>query len=166
MRVADVRRRETQDHHARSVVVLEEIGGSRRVRIWVGDWEGSSIAMLLEKVKVPRPLTHAFTANLLRAGGVRVNQVRIHQLTNETYYAQVILDGAAGRKSVDARPSDCVALALELGAPIYVASDVVSAAEAAFAARAETNPPEAVVGAAEIVDHIIEHWPSDPKPAR
>src|SRR5437660_1141279 len=74
MRVTDVRRRQGDDEHARSVVVLEEVGGDRQISIWVGNWEASSIAMLLEKVKVPRPLTHAFTANLLRAGGVRVRQ--------------------------------------------------------------------------------------------
>ena len=166
MRVADVRRRQGDDEHARSVVVLEEVGGSRQVFIWVGNWEASSIAMLLEKVRVPRPLTHAFTANLLRAGGVRVRQVRIHRLANETYYAEAVLDGATGQQAVDARPSDCMALALELGAPILVAADVISAAEAARAARAEPDQPEPTMTAAEIVDHLIEHWPSEPRPVR
>jgi RNA polymerase sigma factor (sigma-70 family) len=166
MRVTDVRRRQGDDEHARNVVVLEEVGGERQISIWVGNWEASSIAMLLEKVKVPRPLTHAFTANLLRAGGVRVRQIRIHRLAGETYYAEVVLDGTTGQAAVDARPSDCMALALELGAPILVAADVLAAAEAARTARTETDRPEPTITAAEIVDHIIEHWPGEPKPVR
>ena len=166
MRVTDVRRRGGQDEDARSVVVLEEVGGTRQVSIWVGNWEGDSIAMLLEKVRVPRPLTHAFTANLLRAGGVRVRQVRIHRLANETYYADVALEGRAGQQSVDARPSDSIALALEVGAPIFVASEVLAAAEAARAARAGIARPEPTMSAAQIVDHLIEHWPTEPRPVR
>jgi RNA polymerase sigma-70 factor (ECF subfamily) len=166
MRVVDVRRRGGHDEHPRSIVVLEEVGGARQVPIWVGTWEGDSIAMLLEKVRVPRPLTHAFAANLLRAGGVRVRHVRIHRLANETYYADVALEGGAGQQSVDARPSDSIALALEVGAPIFVASEVLAAAEAARAARAEAGQPEPTIGAAEIVDHLIEQWPTEPRPVR
>src|SRR6266849_7705024 len=134
MRVVDVRRRTAETDTApapRSVVVLREVSGERWLPIWVGNWEADAIAMLLEKLKVPRPLTHAFTASLLRAGGVRVIEVRIHRLAEETFYAQVVLQGALGEQAVDARPSDCIALALELSAPIYVATDVLTAVKAA-----------------------------------
>jgi RNA polymerase sigma-70 factor (ECF subfamily) len=165
MRVMDVRRRTAETDTApapRSVVVLREVSGERRLPIWVGNWEADAIAMLLEKVKVPRPLTHAFTASLLRAGGVRVIEVRIQRLAEETFYAQVVLQGALGEQAVDARPSDCIALALELSAPIYVATDVLTAVQAA----GEPDWLPASIGAARIVDEIVEHWPREPKPAR
>jgi bifunctional DNase/RNase len=165
MRVVDVRRRTAETDTApapRSVVVLREVSGERRLPIWVGNWEADAIAMLLEKVKVPRPLTHAFTASLLRAGGVRMIDVRIHRLAEETFYAQVVLQGALGEQAVDARPSDCIALALELSAPIYVATDVLTAVQAA----GEPDWLPASIGAARIVDEIVEHWPREPKPAR
>lgn len=167
MHVVDVRRPKTdQPERERSVVVLKEAGGTRHLPIWVGQWESGSIALLLEKVSVPRPLTHAFTANLLRAGGVRVEQVRIHHLTDETYYADVLLHGPSGRATVDARPSDCMALALELGAPIYVAEEVLSAAEEACRKRADGEQQREFMSASEIVSHMIENWPSGPKPTR
>jgi RNA polymerase sigma factor (sigma-70 family) len=142
VRVTDVRRRQVEeDKPPRSVIVLREVDGERMLPIWVGQWEGHSIAMLLEKVKVPRPLTFAFTASLLRAGGVRVESVRVHRLVDETYYAQAVLNGPAGEAVVDARPSDCIALALELGAPIYAAAEVLNAAEAARLALAALRGP-------------------------
>jgi bifunctional DNase/RNase len=164
MRVVDVRRREGSEENALSVVLLEEVGGSRQLPIGIGQWESDSIAMLLEKVKVPRPLTYAFTASLLRAGGIQV-AVRVHRLAEETYYAQVVVRGPGGEQAVDCRPSDCIALALEVGAPIYVAGEVLTAAEDARRSRVEPDQPVPTLGAAEIVTGIIERWPREPKPS-
>ena len=167
MRVTDLRRRPAEEGDlgpSRSVMVLHEVGGERMLPIWVGNWEGDSIAMLLEKVKPPRPMTFAFTASLLRAGGVDVQQVRINRLTDETFYAQAVLVGANGEATVDARPSDAIALALTVGAPIYAANDVLNAVEAA---RAEAQPPPPLpIGAAEIVAELLEKWPGKAKPQR
>jgi len=165
MRIEDVRRRTLDGEPHRSVVVLRETHGERWLPIWVGNWEGDAIAMLLEKLKVPRPLTHALTASLLRAGGVRVTEVRIHRLAEETFYAQIVLQGTLGEQTVDSRPSDCIALALELSAPIYVASDVLSAIEAARLEKPETRLPESI-GAKQIVDELVARWPREPKPVR
>jgi RNA polymerase sigma factor (sigma-70 family) len=169
MKVEDVRRRPNAETDTpaggRSVVVLREAGGERWMPIWVGNWEADSIAMLLEKLKVPRPLTHAFTASLLRAGGVRVVEVRIHRLAEETFYAQVVLQGAQGEQAVDARPSDSIALALELSIPIYVASEVLTTVENARA-NCDPDQPPPTIGAAQIVDDLVEHWPHEPKPVR
>ena len=166
MRVTDLRRRSVEEGEpgrSRSVVVLHDVSCSRRLPIWVGNWEGDSIAMLLEKVKVPRPMTFAFTASLLRAGGVRVEQVRINRLTDETFYAQVIINGPSGQATIDARPSDCIALALEMGVPIYAAEEVLATVEAA---HAEQQPPQLSIGAAEIVAELIENWSGKAKPER
>ena len=164
MRVEDVRRRTVEGEACRSVVVLREVSGDRWLPIWVGNWEADAIAMLHEKLKVPRPLTHAFTAGLLRAGGVLVREVRIHRLAEETFYAQVVLQGALGEQVVDARPSDCIALALELSAPIYVATDVLTAVESAPVQGPDWLPE--AIGAAQIVDEIVARWPREPKPVR
>ena len=168
MHVEDVRRRTVDTDTSpmpRSVVVLREVGGERWLPIWVGNWEADAIAMLLEKLKVPRPLTHVFTASLLRAGGVRVIEARIHRLAEETFYAQVVLQGALGEQVVDSRPSDSIALALELSAPIYVASDVLTAVEAARAEKGDTRLDESI-GAKQIVDDLVAHWSHEPKPVR
>src|SRR5438552_16148309 len=87
----------------------------------------------------------------------RVIEVRIQRLAEETFYAQVVLQGALGEQAVDARPSDCIALALELSVPIYVATDVLTALEAAH--REEPDWLTESIGAALIVDEIVEHWP-------
>jgi RNA polymerase sigma factor (sigma-70 family) len=163
MRVADVRRNPPNaDKPERSIILLADVSGTRHMPIWVGRWEGDSIAMLVESVKPPRPLTHAFAASLLKASGVRVTEVRIHHLADETFYAQVVLDG---QKLVDSRPSDAIALALETTAPIYVAEPVLSAAEAAAKTR-QFSPANVGIGATEIVNDLLEHWPHDPKPTK
>src|SRR5207248_2755255 len=72
-----------------------------------------------------RPLTFAFAGQLLEAAGARLREVRIARLVDETYYAQVVVEGPAGERAFDARPSDAIALALEADAPIRVSADVM-----------------------------------------
>jgi RNA polymerase sigma factor (sigma-70 family) len=165
MHVVDVRRHPPKDPDgaARSLVVLADAGGTHRLPIWVGAWEGDSIAMLLEKLQVPRPLTHAFAASLLVAGGIQVSQVRINRLTNETFYAQVVLGTSAGERIVDSRPSDAIALALQMGNAIFVTPDILAEVEAAAAARPPSEDHS--IGAAEIVARIVAEWPWEPKPS-
>jgi bifunctional DNase/RNase len=160
MRITDVRRTTPREgERDRTVIELHEVDGTRKLPFWVGRWEGDMVALLVEKVRAPRPLTHAFTASLLRAGGVRVRQVQIHRLAEETFYAAVVLEGASGEtRTVDARPSDSVALALELEVPIYVATEVLEAVEAS-----ENEPPELPIGAKDIVADLLENWKSPRK---
>jgi RNA polymerase sigma factor (sigma-70 family) len=165
MHVVDVRRHLPKDPNvaARSVVILADGDGEPRLPIWVGAWEGDSIAMLFEKLQVPRPLTHAFAASLLVAGGMQVREVRINRLTDETFYAQVVLATSAGERIVDSRPSDAIALALQTGNAIFVTADILAKVEAAAAARPPTE--DRSVGAAEIVARIVAQWLSGPKPS-
>jgi RNA polymerase sigma-70 factor (ECF subfamily) len=164
MHVVDVRRHPPRDPELapRSVIVLEDGEGGHRLPIWVGAWEGDSIAMLVEKLQVPRPLTHAFAASLLTAGGIQVTQVRINRLTDTTFYAEVVLATSAGERVVDSRPSDAIALALQTGNAVFVAADIFAKAEAAAAAHAQIA--DRSVGSAEIVARIVAQWPSEPKP--
>jgi bifunctional DNase/RNase len=113
-------------------VVLAEIGGARRLEIWVGRFEGEAIAVQLEGVAFPRPLTFTLMAGLLQAGGVRVRAVRISRLVEDVFYATVLVEppGGAEPAEVDARPSDALALALAAGVPIQVAPAVFAAVPA------------------------------------
>jgi RNA polymerase sigma factor (sigma-70 family) len=132
--LADVRGREGEAG-ARSprVLILRERGGERQLPIWVGPHEGAAIALLREGVSAPRPLTFEFFAAVLAASGGRLLEVRITRLTQDTYYAIARVEGAGGVAELDARPSDAVALALALGAPIVVSEQVFAALSAAQA---------------------------------
>ncbi len=157
MRVADVVRAPAEgDGPPRHVVILEEVGGTRRLPIWVGPFEGAAIALLLERERVPvtRPLTFSFAASLLRAAGGQLREVRIDRLVAETFYATAVVAGSGGLVEIDARPSDALALALHEGVPILVATEVLTA----VAAGPHRAPPEGTLGAAGIVDEVLANW--------
>jgi RNA polymerase sigma factor (sigma-70 family) len=112
----------------RRVVLLAERDGQRTLPVWVGGFEGDSIAIGLLHAQARRPLTFAFASQLLEAAGARLQEVRIARLVDETFYAQVVVQGPAGERAFDARPSDAIALALEAGAPIRVSDEVMQKA--------------------------------------
>jgi bifunctional DNase/RNase len=122
MKVTDVRR--AGDKH---IVMLG--GDGRALKIWVGQPEAAAIAVLIEDVEFPRPMTHQLTASLLQAAGTSLREVRVSRLADLTFYAEVVLaDGTA----VDARPSDAIPLALLAGAggvPILVDPAVLDEAD-------------------------------------
>src|SRR5436190_11701465 len=98
MQVTDVRR--AGDKH-----ILMLAGDGRQLKIWVGQPEAAAIAVLIEDVEFPRPMTHQLTASLLQAAGTSVRQVRISRLAEKTFYAEVVL---ADGSQIDARPSDAI----------------------------------------------------------
>ena len=172
VRVADVRRRPVEDGDSRwrSVVVLEETRGARRMPIWIGPFEAEAIAMRLAGLEAPRPMTYAFMANLLTALGGRLQEARISRLTEQVFYATAVVAGPAGSRSLDARPSDAINLALTAGAPITVERSVFEAG---------ANPPpdsgpaewpaqwhgEGTQGAEEIAAALAPAFrPPDPDP--
>ena len=121
--VTDIRCSEDSDPLSRKhVILLDERDGPRRLPIWVGPAEATVLALSLQAVETPRPLTYQMAAALLNACGSRVSEARITRLTGEVFYAVVVVDGPAGRQEVDARPSDAVNLALVTGAPILADS--------------------------------------------
>jgi RNA polymerase sigma factor (sigma-70 family) len=127
MRVESVRKN-TEQEEARYVIVLEEVGGPRYLLIWVGQFEAKSIADALDKVETERPLTFTFMANLLQAVDVRLREVHVNRLTDEVFYAVAVVEGTGGVRTVDARPSDAINLAVLTGAPIRVAPAVLDIA--------------------------------------
>lgn len=114
----------------RHVLLLKEVGLGRILPIWIGPWEASAIAAHLQGVEPERPLTHDLFAGVLRETGVRLDRVLISRLAEETFHARLVLISADARLEVDARPSDAIALAIRLEAPIYAAGDVLDRAGA------------------------------------
>ena len=114
----------------RHVLLLKEVGLGRILPIWIGPWEASAIAAHLQGVEPERPLTHDLFAGVLRETGVRLDRVLISRLAEETFHARLVLVSADARLEVDARPSDAIALAIRLEAPIYAAGDVLDRAGA------------------------------------
>jgi RNA polymerase sigma factor (sigma-70 family) len=114
-----VRREGGDDPEQRKyIMMLEADGGRERLPIWIGPAEGTALALTLQAVETPRPLTYKLAASLIEAAGARAAEVRITRLDAGTFYAVVVVDGPAGRHEVDARPSDAVILAAVANAPI------------------------------------------------
>jgi uncharacterized protein len=166
VQVADVRAVASDEPPGeRRVVLLAERNGERVLPIWIGQFEGDAIAIALVRAAPPRPLTFPFAARLLEAAGGRLQHVRIDRLVEETFYAQVVVDSAAGRRTFDARPSDAIALALEVGAPIRVAVSVMDQAGRDRAELSASRPAEsrsALERADEIRAWVAQPWPNRP----
>ncbi len=103
-----------------SGIILKEQDGQRALPIVIGEYEAQSIALALENLKPPRPITHDLTANILETLGIEMEQVIITELKDNTYYAIIKLTYAGQLFEIDSRPSDAIALALRLGTPIFV----------------------------------------------
>lgn len=110
------------------VVFLKEVDGSRSLPIWIGHLEAGSIALALEGVQPPRPITHDLLKSVLEALGARVRRVAINDLRNETFYALIEVEVDGRVFELDSRPSDALALALRTEAPIFVAEQVLDQA--------------------------------------
>lgn len=111
------------------VVILKEHGGERWLPIFIGAAEAQAISLLLQGMEYARPLTYDLFENILAAGGVKIGQITVTELRDNTYYALVHMEDQKGEeKSIDARPSDAIALALKTKAKIQVAKQVMDTA--------------------------------------
>ena len=111
------------------VVVLRERGGRRVLPIWIGQPEAESIVMQMNQVKRERPITHDLCRSLILALGGTLRRVSITRVHKSTYYAEMQVEGASGVVEVDARPSDSIAIALRLDAPIFAPSSLLTTLE-------------------------------------
>lgn len=116
----------TQEENGNKVVVLLDEAGRRVLPIWIGPFEADWIALQLLNQSVPRPLTYDFTAKLLEAAGVRLEEVCIKTLVENTFYAVAKVRSGDMVHEIDARPSDAIALALRMNSPILVAEEVIT----------------------------------------
>jgi hypothetical protein len=107
------------------VVVLKETSGSGVLPIWVGIYEANAIALEIEKVQTPRPMTHDLLKNVLTGLNVHVQRVVVSDLKDDTFYALIWMERDGETMSMDSRPSDALALALRLDCPIFVEDEVL-----------------------------------------
>jgi bifunctional DNase/RNase len=112
----------------RHVVILKDAERERYLPIWIGPWEASSIAMRLQGLTAERPLTHDLFVAALEGLGVRIDRIVISELADETYHARLFLERDGEIVELDARPSDCVALAVRTATRILVADEVLEQA--------------------------------------
>ena len=110
------------------IVVLKDSDNQRALPIWVGPVEANAIALQVENVAPPRPMTHDLFRRLLTALGASVSRVVIAELRGSTYYAYLEIEREGERLFLDARPSDALAIALRTGAPVFVTPDVLDQA--------------------------------------
>ena len=108
------------------ILILKDTSEDIIFPIWIGAMEAMSISMALNKVAVPRPMTHDLILNVLEKMSTRLEAVEIVSIHEGTYYAELVLRSEAGEKRVDCRPSDSIALALRAEVPIRVAEEVIT----------------------------------------
>ncbi len=108
------------------ILLLREINGNNTLPIWIGKPEADSIALALGKIVTPRPLTHDFVKNVIYGLQMKVTKVVITEIVDNTYYAGVYIDKGGGVEvPIDSRPSDAIAVAIRINAPIFVDEDVI-----------------------------------------
>lgn len=107
------------------VVILKDMDGSHYLPILIGPFEATAIALALEGAPVPRPLSHDLMRSILETLDTTLEQVIIHDIRDSTFFAKLILRTEDELQEVDARPSDGIALALRMQAPIYVSDKIV-----------------------------------------
>ncbi len=110
------------------VVVLKETDGERFLPIWIGPFEADAITIELQGVEVARPLTHDLLKSVVYLLGAEVTRIVINDLSNDTFFARIILDADGDEIEVDSRPSDAIALAVRCSIPLLVADHVMDRA--------------------------------------
>ncbi|MBK98048.1 MAG: hypothetical protein CL672_04560 [Balneola sp.] len=101
-------------------LILMEVEGSRRLPIIIGAYEAQAIALEMEQIKPPRPMTHDLIMQIITELGGQIEYVVVHHLKEGTYYANISIKGPISYHEIDARPSDAIALAVRFSCPIYV----------------------------------------------
>jgi bifunctional DNase/RNase len=109
-------------------ILLKEIEGARRLPIIIGAFEAQAIALEMEGIKPPRPLTHDLLKQLVDNLGANVIEIVVNELKENTFYAKIVLEASGLTNEIDARPSDAIALAVRTFAPIFVHESVMEAA--------------------------------------
>ena len=120
------------------IVILKDVAGDTVLPIWVGVYEANAIALEMEKVTTPRPMTHDLIKNVLTGLETQVHKVVVTELREDTFYAVIWLEREGEVVSIDSRPSDALALALRVDCPIFVDDLVLKSSKLA------TNMPDKI----------------------
>lgn len=111
-----------------ALVILRDLEGTKALPIWVGIQEANAIALEIEQVPTPRPMTHDLIKNILEGMKATVTRIVVNDLKDSTFYATIFLSLNGQEVHIDSRPSDAIAVALRVKAPIYVTLDVIERA--------------------------------------
>jgi len=122
------------------IVVLKDVHGNSVLPIWVGVYEANAIALEIEKVQTPRPMTHDLLRNVFLGLEVRVDKIVVNDLKDDTFYAVIWIERDGQLMMIDSRPSDALALALRMDCPIFVEEQVLKNSKVSNAlAQSATN---------------------------
>ena len=133
------------------IIILKDVQSDTMLPIWVGAYEANAIALEIEKIAPPRPMTHDLLRNLIVELGVQVDRVVVTSLRDNTFFAVIEMRNSDGNRMVlDSRPSDAIALALRADCPIFVDMEVIKASRNTLSSE-EGEEPE--MSASE------EEWP-------
>ncbi len=124
------------------IVILKDVGGNTVLPIWVGIYEANAIALEIEKVSTPRPMTHDLIKSVLNGLSTGVRKVVVNELKDDTFYALIWLEREGEMISVDSRPSDALALALRLDCPIFVDDEVLKSSKVTASVSDKANNEE------------------------
>jgi hypothetical protein len=124
------------------IVILRDLDGNAVLPIWVGVYEANAIALEIEKVTTPRPMTHDLIKNLLMGLGGGVRKVVVSDLRDDTFYAMIWVERNGEMIAIDSRPSDALAVALRLDCPIFVEDEVLSSSKNVAAVSDKANSEE------------------------
>jgi bifunctional DNase/RNase len=128
-----------------ALVILRDLEGNKALPIWVGIPEANAIALELEQVPTPRPLTHDLVKNILDGVNATVTRIVVNDLKDSTFYATIFLSLRGEEIRIDSRPSDAIAVALRVKAPIFVTLDVIERAGSIdVSEQSGTEDPEQV----------------------
>jgi bifunctional DNase/RNase len=133
------------------IIILKDVNSETMLPIWVGAYEANAIALEIEKIAPPRPMTHDLLRNLIVELGLKVDRVVVTSLRDNTFYAVIEMTGENGEPMrLDSRPSDAIALALRADCPIYVDLEVIQASRNTITTDEEGEPE---------IDSTEEEWP-------
>jgi bifunctional DNase/RNase len=124
------------------IVILKDVNGNTVLPIWVGIYEANAIALEIEKVSTPRPMTHDLIKSLLLGLNTGVRKIVVNELKEDTFYALIWLEREGELISVDSRPSDALAVALRLDCPIFVDDSVLKSSKLAASVSDKVNNEE------------------------
>lgn len=124
------------------LVLLRETSGERYLPIWIGPWEANAIAMALQGIEPPRPMTHDLMREILQTLDATVNRVVVTELREGTFYAVIDLSYNSRREEISSRPSDAIALAVRMGTKIYAEEEVLEEAGVTISEEQEEDEIE------------------------
>jgi bifunctional DNase/RNase len=110
------------------IVLLKEVEGERYLPIWIGAVEATAIAFALQGIQTPRPMTHDLLRDILNTTNTAVERIVINELVEQTFFATIRMAANGGNSEVSSRPSDAIALAVRINAPIFASEDVLEQA--------------------------------------